>query len=1027
MNSQDKPEAAQREPGIGECKNEYEDVALEKKRYDALFQSVLCGIVQYRIDEDGMTVFKKANREAIRIFGYQPAEFWKKKVWDVREVVAKEDRKRVLEEISKLRKEGDKTFYEYRVLQKDGGHCWIIGTAEIIRDIDDEIIVQSVYLDENKRKRTEEKNHILERQVEAGNELLKLALEHTSIYEFYYVPMERKGYLPERTSAAYGNCDTIYEEMGVRFAKDFLARECREEYAAMYEKIHRGEKTATGEFKGKDGKTWHRITLSTVRYSEEGKPVFTTGIDEDITKEKEMEKQLFDARTLDSLTGLYKKEAGIKRVQQHMENKSPQQVCAIMLLDMDDFTKINCEQGGAFADAILQEVADILRNETGEEDILIRLGGDEFMLYVKDCNKARATILGPGIAEKVGGLLFGEKENVRVSVSIGMCVTAVVDEYSGLYRCAESTLQYVKEHGKAAAACYLDTSNELGTMLTKLYPDSVLINEIDNSGEFTNGDIISFTLELLGKAKNLGDAVNLLLMRVGKQFALKRILIFEASYEYQTLACSYQWTKDPADSFPVHMLYFEKGGLQKLADLYNEEGLSEQKEEKDKKLFPSMLHAAFWEEGRYAGAMCFEMEDAGYLWTKEQKKVLKELAKLISSFIMKVRADAISQAKTDFLSRMSHEIRTPMNAIMGMTAIAKTVLEDREKALDCLNKIEKSNAYLLQLINDVLDMSRIENGKVELNYENIDLHELLKNLENMMQQQAAAKNIRFTVKDGYMKNRWLSADSLRLNQILVNIIGNAVKFTQQNGEIIFSVEEVDAFDDQVTLRFSIQDDGIGISKERLAHIFNAFEQADKSIVSQYGGTGLGLSISSRLVQLMGGCLKVKSELDKGSKFYFTLSFIYGEGTTRQDLGEERLAEEVLDFSGRRMLIAEDNELNREIAVTIFSMNGFQTEEAVDGQEAVDMFLSNPPGYYDVILMDIQMPRMDGLQATREIRVSEKKDARIIPIVAMSANAFDADTRKSMDSGMNGHLSKPVEVEKAIRMLADCIREYDLVK
>ncbi len=416
--------------------------------------------------------------------------------------------------------------------------------------------------------------------------------------------------------------------------------------------------------------------------------------------------------------------------------------------------------------------------------------------------------------------------------------------------------------------------------------------------------------------------------------------------------------------------------------------------------------------------MSFETYKENYRWSTEERKLLKELVKIVPSFIMKAKADAVSQAKTDFLSRMSHEIRTPMNAISGMTTIAKSVLDDREKALDCLEKIESANGYLLGLINDILDMSRIESGKLELNYEAMDLAQLLADLESLFRAQAQQKGLSLRFINGCGQGLVLRADRLRLNQVLVNIIGNAIKFTDE-GSITVRVEQV-AAEPRAVLRFSVADTGVGIEPAAQARIFNAFEQAEPSTAARRGGTGLGLSISSRLVQMMGGALEVRSRVGEGSEFFFTLAFDRAAGG-QPSPSQRRPRPELPDLRGRRILLAEDNELNREIAQTILEMHGFAVTCAANGREALEQFRAAEPGYFDAILMDIRMPVMDGLEATRRIRTSGRPDARAVPIIALTANAFDEDSKKSMDSGMDGHLSKPIQVEQMLELLGRCIR------
>ena len=990
---------------------------LEKQaaRYDHLFQSVLTGIVQYSLTGCGVA-FKNANQEAIRIFGYTPDEFWTKQDWDLPSLIAEEDRARVMAEIGRLRRPGDINPFEYRMIRKDGSLCWIIGRAEVILDLDGELVIQSVFMDINERKMVEQRSERLAEQVEASNEILHLALEHTTTCEFYYDPTGGVCTVPERTCKIY-DCRSVYRDMPGSFAREQVEDQFHPAFYEMYERIHRGEHTATCEFKGKNGNFWCRQTLSVIRRGEGGAPRQVVGIVENITRQKEMELALLEARSRDGLTGLYNKETGVRMVRDYLAGRAAGENGVMLLLDMDDFESINQKEGNVFADAVLQEVADLLLAEAGQEHIPIRLGGDEFMLFVKKCDRRRAGTIGPRIAGLVQGILANAGQDMQISVSIGMCSTEVVGDYNALYRCCESTLKYVKEHGKGRAACYLDTSNEVGTFLNQIYTEEHPVNAIGPESSRAGDGLVPFALDLLGKSRNLDDAVNLLLARIGKTCGFDRVSIIEANRAYLTYRFSYQWARRRTDLQMGQDFYVSDEDFELCSAMYDEDGLADHNLRDGISDIASCLHAGIWDYGEYAGSMSFEVDQEGFEWTMEHRKLLKELVKIIPSFIMKSKADAVSRAKTDFLSRMSHEIRTPMNAISGMTTIAKSVVEDPVKTLDCLEKIESSNVYLLNLVNDILDMSRIESGKLELCYGTLDLTQLLASLESLFHAQALEKGLTMCLKDGRSRNRLLRADSLRLNQVLVNMIGNAVKFTDHGG-ITVRVEELEA-NPRAVLRFSVADTGIGIEPSSLPNIFNPFEQAEASTASRRGGTGLGLSISYRLVQMMGGVLEVTSQVGRGSEFFFTVAFDYAADAAAEAV-ETKEPVVARDFHGRRILLAEDNELNREIAQTLLEMNGFKVECAVDGQKALDRFCSGEPGWFDAILMDIRMPVMDGLEAARRIRTSGRADARTVPIIALSANAFDEDSRKSLESGMNSHISKPIEVDKLMRVLEQCI-------
>ena len=381
-------------------------------------------------------------------------------------------------------------------------------------------------------------------------------------------------------------------------------------------------------------------------------------------------------------------------------------------------------------------------------------------------------------------------------------------------------------------------------------------------------------------------------------------------------------------------------------------------------------------------------------------------------------AEHANRAKTAFLNNMSHDIRTPMNAIIGFTSLAAEHLDDREIIRDYLEKISTSGKHLLSLINDVLDMSRIESGSVKIEKTNVHLSDILEDLKTIILESVHAKKQELLIKQQDVVHEDIITDKLRLTQVLLNIISNAVKFTPVGGTIHILVEEkASQKAGYAVYSFRIKDNGIGMSKEFQEHVFDSFARERTVTESGITGTGLGMAITKNIVDLMGGTIHLTSKQGEGSEFIVTLECELANKTVQDKQSSCPKAEKKhLDYSGKKVLLVEDNELNREIATEILKSLGLKVDCADDGMEAVEIMSSEAGNQYDMIFMDIQMPKMDGYTATREIRTLNDSKKANIPILAMTANAFDEDRKKAIKAGMNGHIAKPIDVNVILQNL-----------
>lgn len=369
-------------------------------------------------------------------------------------------------------------------------------------------------------------------------------------------------------------------------------------------------------------------------------------------------------------------------------------------------------------------------------------------------------------------------------------------------------------------------------------------------------------------------------------------------------------------------------------------------------------------------------------------------------------AEEASRAKSDFLSTMSHDIRTPMNAIIGLTTLAQARIDDKEIVEGYLEKISIASKHLLSLINDVLDMSKIERSKLNLNYMRINMNELIDQLVDIMEPQAKAHQLIFDVEKIGLNDVTCLGDSLRINQVLINIIGNAIKYTPEGGKINFKVEQIKpSVDSKFRFRYTVSDTGIGIPDEFLESVFVPFSRS--FAVARVEGAGLGLSIVKGLVDLMGGKISATSKLNEGSVFQVELEFDIAPEIVTDDNGIVNINDDII--SGHSFLIVEDNDINAEIICELLALNGGTVKVAKDGSKAISIFNASPEGTYDVIFMDIQMPVLDGLEASRRIRKLDRKDAKKIPIIAMTANAFVEDVQMSLEAGMTAHIAKPIDM------------------
>ena len=755
---------------------------------------------------------------------------------------------------------------------------------------------------------------------------------------------------------------------------------------------------ANGEFQ------WVNLSGS-ITFDENKERSRVVGCIHNVHQHKLLEQAQKRKQIYDSITSFYRLGSGLEVVETLCRD-DPEGV--LVLLEIQQFSKIDERYGLIFGDIILEQFAGLLAKRFQEDGlnggIYIRAGADQMLVWLPVCTT------GPIMSsvqrlEKDFGALTDEKY-LSLSLKCGIAVTGSRNSLSEALEQTKTALTAAR-HGKQEIMFYEELSTE-----EKACAVDVAFAEVASLERLKEMTLSSIALNLFDRDGDTSVVLDILSLKLQEKYHLTDIVITHFNGEYMVnnlLYCWKTWEKKDGWDGMVHCSekqyqhFVETQEMQQILT----SGESILKEPLIQPFASGRNDIVFHmtDNGQYSGSIVFRDIDQDVLEKKEECKCLEEISAIIQNRLNLERHDLSAKAKSDFLARMSHEIRTPMNGIIGMTEIALKDGQTEERRIDCLRKIEYSSEYLLGLINDILDMSKIESGKMRLIEEKCNLMEMIQGLRPLLEAKLNENNIQY-IADIQLKNHWFLADSLRLNQVLVNLLGNALKYSKPDGHVWLTVRETEEEKGFSNLYFQVRDDGIGIAPEKQQLIFRQFEQADNSDNARKQGTGLGLAISRRIVRMMDSDIKLESEPGKGSSFSFCVKLqpVSGEKTTVTSQPEE------ISFPGKRILVVEDNELNMEIICTILENYGIKTEQAVNGKEAVRRMEESVPGYYDMIFMDIMMPEMDGLEATRTIRNLDREDCKKIPIYAMSANAFDEDVKRSLASGMNGHLSKPVNLQ-----------------
>ena len=1140
------------------------------------------------------------------MLGYEKDFFISKMNGDFLSLVFVDDLEKLRKTILDAQKGQSEVYDSFRMKNHDGKFVWVSLNAKLNMGRNGKETLYGVFADIDKEKHAEDQLFIKQAMVDA-------AVEHADLYYWEYYPKEHKCINGERNTGVLGLDKYMYNYPESLFSSGAIHPDDIPKYRELFRKIDAGAPYAEvilREASGKDdGNYVWKKTKYTSFYDENGEIVKAFATTKNINDYVDLEER-FAIVCSQSGIGVWTYDIKDDKLSFDVNGEKLSNIFDGATNDPKEFLNDN---------VAFREDKDRLREfynnmcigkKTDQCEIRIKDPKNGIIYWAKliytlvyDFDKKPKKALGTIVditEEKYSKEKFERELEIRdnefkneFSTILRLNLTQNIVEYSSssVYKKGDTIDQCEKSFGKIIYG-----EEEIQEYL-KFFNRKKLIEDYYNgdrhlSFEYhknVSGKLRSFqtNTNLISNGSN-GDILAFVYTRdTSLESTAKAVYnsVLRSDYEYVTLLdgkegkmISYDFWSDEGEIKFTEVLDAEKA----KAD-YFRKNCKENVEETILENSFQRIYDNLSKYGRYQTSYCIVNKDG-----KEERKVSRyyfidrdnllisnscqdvteiyeiDMKKKEALELALKAAEQASLAKSDFLARMSHEIRTPMNAIIGMTAIASQFIDDKAQVLDCISKIDSSSQFLLSLINDILDMSKIESGKALLKNERFSFGEFINSINAISFNQCEAKGVRYICMVGEGIDSFYVGDRMKLQQILINIISNAIKFTEKGGYIKISTSLLSKKDKSSRIRFSIEDTGCGISEEFLPNIFNAFAQEHSGATTNYGGTGLGLSICKSLVSLMQGSIKVESELGKGTTFTIDIPFEncvseeeenadYGKlkllvcqdedflgnhrlniikeigaradlvvtdkdciralldqkeeepynvvlldnysymrgsevvreildleeikskkipcpkfvsteyswdikrkssdnkeidyviakpilksdlkkvfldilsshensGLDKKETKEDKNLEENFDFSGLRALIVEDHPLNTEVAKRLLEIKGFETETAANGEIAVNMFSSSPKGKYDIIFMDIRMPVMDGLEATRAIRALPNEDAKTVPIVAMTANAFDDDIEASLSAGMNGHIAKPINPKSLYQKIADILKK-----
>lgn len=768
---------------------------------------------------------------------------------------------------------------------------------------------------------------------------------------------------------------------------------------------------------GQEFPVWACFELNIIRDSD-GVPETILGKIRDITEQKLDEIKADEAKNYDTLTGMYHY-GSLRKIVRETEGRSKGKTHQIMIINIKNYHEIAQSYGELYRDFVIMNTAEVIKkNVQGEGILTSRLSEEVFLVYIEDCDKVDSRKIRQDLNAGLRGIYVGENKINKLAYDFGYYLGEEhIDE---LFKVA---LRYVNTNDTLDHPESNKDTEVKGTDLLMVSNGQTFHDISDKKKEEIGRVFVKNISKLLTGTKDSRSAIQMSLAHAGKFFDLDGIRVYEFSDCKERIVTEFAWavSEEVANECDFMVLehrvakfFIENFGRSRVVDntIGAFQDFFRQFGENPLLLmnYSSLIYPILSEDECRA-VILYDIRRTNYTWSDEQKEHLLNLSKVLGNVILTILTDASIREKHVFLANMSHEVRMPISAIAGVTEIARTELNDPDKMKKCLDTIDESTKSLVNILDDILDLSKMEIGRMKLSDEIFSVEDVLAQVENQAIADARGKEIEFNLDRKFQENL-LCGDAKRISQVLTYLIRNAMKHVNPGGKVDVLVEELSNNRDMVTLFFQVKDNSAGMSPEILDKVFIAFEHNDSLHSQKHGDTGLTLSVCYNVVRLMGGELEVKSELGKGSEFFFTLKLEVPpkENMLQFFTSKSEIEREMVDLKNKTVLVAEDNVVNADIMKHLLEMQGAKVLTANNGARCLELYEQSNDGEIAFILMDVNMPKLNGHETTQMIRTSGRQDAQRIPIIAMSANTFEEDVKESLAAGMDAHLMKPIQLK-----------------